>query len=144
MSTRHVQVQRFVPVPPNFLRHRTLLASAAPHHVLGQSSWPKLAAESQGPERFYRQQMFPSQSGINWTYGFAVNNQVWAADFSWRVRSLSLHAGAQEVHLAQLCAAATRLVAVDGNGTLLGADGSSISDYTRSVISKIEVPNWLH
>eukprot|EP00435_Cladocopium_sp_Y103_P037659 s3612_g10.t1 len=31
-----------------------------------------------------------------------------------------------------------RLVAVDGNGTLLGADGTTISEYTRSVISKIE------
>lgn len=30
------------------------------------------------------------------------------------------------------------LVAVDGNGTLLGSDGSSISDFTRDIIQQIE------
>lgn len=32
---------------------------------------------------------------------------------------------------------APALVAVDGNGTLLGADGSSVSDYTRDVVARV-------
>lgn len=31
-----------------------------------------------------------------------------------------------------------RLVAVDGNGTLLGTDGASISDFTRDVVQQLE------
>lgn len=31
-----------------------------------------------------------------------------------------------------------QLVAVDGNGTLLGADGSSISEYTRQIVQRVQ------